>query len=91
MTGSAREAQKLHEETGAALYDYSIGRKDREIMRKRTVLEAKISSLRTEFESVEEELNKAYEEEALRSEIRDKTHKEITQIRRNSGSNPTKE
>ena len=60
LTGSAREAQKLQEETGEALRNNAISMKDREIDRKRKVLEAKISSLQTEFESAEEELNKIY-------------------------------
>nr|GFD58233.1 hypothetical protein [Tanacetum cinerariifolium] len=35
---------------------HEIARKDRELERKRRVLEATIANLRTEFESVEEEL-----------------------------------
>src|SRR6202000_891507 len=50
LTGSAREAQMLQEQTGEILRDNAVSRKDREIMRKRKVLEAKISSLQTEFE-----------------------------------------
>src|ERR1700742_9124 len=82
LTGSAREAQKLQEQTGIALRDYAVNRKDREIDRKRKVLEEKISSLRTEFESVEEELNKTYQEEALVKQVADKTRDEMTHLRR---------
>jgi len=89
LTGSAREAQILHEQTGEVLRDYAAGRKDREIIRKRKVLEAKISSLQTEFESVEEELNKTYQEEELVKQVADKTRKEITQLRRGSDGNDT--
>jgi len=84
LTGSAREAQMLQEQTGEVLRDYAVGRKDREIIRKRKVLEAKISSLQTEFESVEDELNKTYQEEELIKQVADKTRKEITAIRRGS-------
>jgi len=67
VSADTLEAQVLQEQTGEALRDYAMGRKDREILRKRKVLEAKISSLQTEFESVEEELNKTYQEEELAS------------------------
>jgi circadian clock protein KaiC len=82
LTGSAREAQMIKEETGVALHDYAITAKDREISRKRKVLEAKISSLQTEFESVEEELNKIYLQEELKKEVMEKTRREITRIRK---------
>ena len=77
LTGSAREAQVIHEQTGEVLRDYATGRKDREILRKRKVLEAKISSLQTEFESIEEELNKTYQEEELVKQVADKTRDEV--------------
>src|ERR1700761_4223947 len=82
LTGSAREAQMLQEQTGEVLRDNAVSRKDREIMRKRKVLEAKISSLQTEFESAEEELNKIYQEEELVKSLADKTRENVTQIRR---------
>jgi circadian clock protein KaiC len=73
LTGSAREAHILREQTGVALHGQAVIRKDREISRKRKVLEAKIASLQSEFESVEEELNKVYLEEELKKEIIEKT------------------
>ena len=88
LTGSAREAQMIREETGVALHDYAITAKDREISRKRKVLEAKISGLQTEFESVEEELNKIYLQEELKKEVMEKTRQEITRIRK--GEHPVK-
>ena len=42
LTGSARTAQQLQEAAGLALHDHAVSRKDREIARKRTILEAKI-------------------------------------------------
>ena len=85
LTGSAREAQILHEQTGEVLRDYAYNRKDREISRKRKVLEAKISSLQTEFESIEEELNKVSQEEELVKQVAEKTRAEITQRRGEKG------
>nr|WP_294944462.1 circadian clock protein KaiC [uncultured Mucilaginibacter sp.] len=81
LTGSARKQQILLEQTGQALHNQSIGRKDREIARKRKVLEAKIASLNTEYESVEEELNKVYLEEELKKQILEKSREEITKLR----------
>jgi circadian clock protein KaiC len=82
LTGSAREAQKLKEKTGVALRDFALSRKDKEIMRKRKMLEAKISNLQAEFESTEEELNKIYIEEDLKQHIIEKNRDEITKMRR---------
>lgn len=82
LTGSAREAHILREQTGIALHTQAVSRKDREISRKRKLLETKIASLQTEFESVEEELNKVYLEEELKSQIQEKTRQEIIEKRK---------
>jgi circadian clock protein KaiC len=83
LTGSARVAQQLEEETGIVLKNHAVSRKDREIQRKRAVLEAKIASLREEFESVQEELNKNYVEEDLKREVMEKNRREVTRARHN--------
>lgn len=49
VTGSAREARQLYEQTGVVLRTHAVSRKDREIERKRTVLAAKVASLQEEF------------------------------------------
>jgi circadian clock protein KaiC len=85
LTGSAREAQVLLEQTGQLLHTNAIGRKDRELLRKKKVLESKIESLKTEFESTEEELNKIYIEEDIKKEIIEKNRKHMTNLR--SGNN----
>jgi circadian clock protein KaiC len=85
LTGSAREAEMLLEKASEAIKYNALGRKDREISRKRKVLEAKIAGLQTEFESVEEELNKVYIEEQLKDEVVNKTRKDLTNIRRGEG------
>ncbi|HUH34035.1 MAG TPA: hypothetical protein VLZ28_08765, partial [Daejeonella sp.] len=81
LIGSARESHEVEERTGLALHDHALNRKDREVSRKKLVLESKISSLKTEFESAEEELNKVYQEEALKKEIIEKTRREMTRLR----------
>jgi len=81
LTGSARESQMLLEETGQVLHSNAINRKDRELLRKRKVLEAKIDSLKTEFESAKEELNKIYIEEDIKRDVMNRTRQAITDMR----------
>jgi circadian clock protein KaiC len=91
LVGSAREAQALLEETGHVLHTHAISRKDRELLRKRKVLESKIESLQTEFESTEEELNKIYIEEDLKREVMEQTRQKVTEIRTgNRNTDPEK-
>ncbi|CAN5382419.1 circadian clock protein KaiC [soil metagenome] len=90
LTGSAREAQKLHEQTGAALRSNAVNMKDREIERKRKLLESKIAGLRTEFESTEEELNRIQIEEELIKKLAESNRDQITKLRRGSDASSTK-
>ncbi len=83
LTGSARVAQQLEEETSIVLREHALGRKDREIARKRLVLEAKIASLQEEFESIQDELNKTYVDDELRKEVMAKNRDQITRSRHN--------
>ena len=69
LVGSARKAQELQEVTGKELRTHAATRKDQAIERKKLVLEAKIASLKEEFESVQDELNKTFLEEKLKKEI----------------------
>lgn len=86
LTGSAREERVLQEKTETALKSYSQDRKDREIGRKSTLLEAQIQSLRSEFESVKDELNKIYLEDEFRKEVMLKNREQMTLARRNKGA-----
>lgn len=81
LTGSARETHRLEEETGSILHSNAQNRKDRELLRKKKVLEGKIESLRTEFESAEEELNKVYIEEELKKEVIAQTREKMSGMR----------
>ncbi|MHA4845382.1 circadian clock protein KaiC [Flavitalea antarctica] len=87
LTGSAREAQQMNEAAGVELKTYAITRKDKEIERKRLVLEAKISSLREEFEGVQEELNRSFMEEDLRKQIMERNRRKLSQLRSNTKDN----
>lgn len=82
LTGSAREARMLLEKTGKVIHEQALNRKDREILRRKKVLEAKIESLRTEFESTEEELNKVYVEEELKKQIMGSALHQMTELRK---------
>jgi circadian clock protein KaiC len=81
LTGSAREAQMLLEATGEVLHNHAVNHKDREIMRKRKVLEAKIENLRSEFESTEEELNKVYIEEEIKRNVQQQNRQKMSDFR----------
>ncbi|MCD9016735.1 circadian clock protein KaiC [Parachryseolinea silvisoli] len=81
LIGSAREAQQLEEVTGQALKSHGHTRRDREIQRKKTVLEAKIASLQEEFESLKDELYRTQQEEQLRQEILEKNRMELVKKR----------
>ncbi len=83
LTGSARETQQLLEKTSEAIRGHALSRKDREIERKRLVLEAKIATLKEEFESLQEELNKSYVEDDLKKSIMEDNRKELTRKRDN--------
>ena len=82
LTGSAREAQILQEETDQVLHTNAISRRDRELVRKRVMLQAKIDSLQSEFESAEEELNKSFLEEEIKKEVIEQARQKMTDIRK---------
>lgn len=82
LTGSAREAQMMLEETGEVLHSSAVDRKDRELLRKRKLLESTIESLKTEFESTEEELNRIYVEEEIKKGIMQKNREKMTDLRK---------
>jgi circadian clock protein KaiC len=81
LTGSAREAQMLQEETGLVLHTHAIGAKDRELLRKRKILESQIEGLKSEFESTEAELNKSYIEETIKKEVMQQNREKLTSLR----------
>ena len=66
LTGSARLAYQLELKNKELEKQNELDRNDRELTRKRKILEATIANLRTEFESIEEELNNINKEEKLR-------------------------
>ncbi|MGC3947805.1 MAG: circadian clock protein KaiC [Chryseolinea sp.] len=81
LIGSAREEQKLQEAAGLEIKKFAGTRSEREIQRKRTVLEAKIASLNEEFESVKDELNRTFQEEELRKRVLEANRIQLTKNR----------
>lgn len=68
ITGASRLTEQLREQAQAAAAQQELARRDRELERRRRTLEANIGNLRTEFESVEEELRFINTEEELRQQ-----------------------
>jgi circadian clock protein KaiC len=77
VTGSARQAHQLEAEARDKAFQNELDRKDRELERKRKVLEATIANLRTEFESVEEELKRINLEEKKQMDTLSEGRKQI--------------
>jgi circadian clock protein KaiC len=80
LTGSARRSNQINKKVSQLKLQDELERKDREILRKRRVLEANIEALKNEFESVEEELSLLKKTEELQrklavSSINDKKQK----------------
>jgi circadian clock protein KaiC len=72
ITGAGRLTQRIQEEAQRVVKQHEADRRDRELERKRRMLEATIANLRTEFETVEEELRHiSHEEHTREAALRD--------------------
>ncbi len=69
LTGAARKSNDLNKKLIAFKLQNELDQKDRDIERKRKVLEANIEALRNEFASVEDELNRLKINETLKGEL----------------------
>ncbi|QOG01338.1 circadian clock protein KaiC [Flavobacterium sp. MDT1-60] len=72
LTGTARQTHKFKKTISDIKLQNEISRKDREIERKRKVLEANIEALRNEFESAQEELSILKATEELQEQLSSK-------------------
>ena len=90
VTGSKRREQQLRQLTGVEMRQYAVGLNNKEIERKRRILEAKIASLNEEFESMRDVLNKAYEQEDFENEILARKRAELTSTPVTNGKNKRK-
>lgn len=80
LTGSAREAHLLHRQTEEILSKHALGRKNKEIDRKAKELQARISFLKSEFESVKEELQHHSIENELRKKVIESNRDKMKQL-----------
>ena len=69
LTGSARKSNALNKKVSAFKLQNELERKDREILRKKKVLEANIEALRNEFASVEDELSRLKASENIQEKL----------------------
>ncbi|MBP1221706.1 circadian clock protein KaiC [Flavobacterium sp. 1355] len=76
LTGSARKSYQFKKTISDIKLQNEISRKDREIERKRRVLQANIEALRNEFESAEEELSILKATELLQEKLSSNRKKE---------------
>ncbi|CAD0002979.1 circadian clock protein KaiC [Flavobacterium chungangense] len=72
LTGAARQTYRFKKTVSDIKLQNEISRKDREIARKRKVLEANIEALKNEFESAEEELSILRATEELQAKLSSK-------------------
>ncbi len=69
LTGAARRSNEYNNKINQLTLEHELQRKDREINRKRKILEATINTLQNEFESVEEELNSLKRKQLLKKSL----------------------
>jgi circadian clock protein KaiC len=81
LVGSAREAYNLEKNTGEVLRKNAFDRKNKQIESRKTILDAKVAKLKSEFELVKDELNRIYIEEELRNEVAEKNRKQLMKMR----------
>ena len=81
LVGSAREAYKLEKNTGEVLRKNAFDLKNKQIESRKTILDAKVAKLNSEFELVKDELNRIYIEEELRNEVAEKNRKQLMKMR----------
>ena len=79
VTGAGRLTQQLQEHAQTLAAQQEADRRDRELERRRRVLEANIANLRTEFESVEEELRQINTDAQTRQQTLASGHQRIAE------------
>lgn len=89
MTGSARLSQEASEKAAALTNEQGLKFKQRELERKRKILDAQIIAMRTAFESEEDNLKKTISEEKLSEKVTVQDRAEMGKLRKaiNEGDN----
>ncbi|MDO7844779.1 circadian clock protein KaiC [Hymenobacter sp. M29] len=91
VTGAGRLTQQLEEHAQTLAVQQEAERRDRELERRRRMLEANIANLRTEFESVEEELRQISTHEQSRQQALTTGKQRITAANPPAQTAPTPE
>ncbi len=86
LMGSSRAAQEAKEKAEAVTQNKNVVRRKRELESKLKSLDAQITTLSSEFETEQEELNKLASEDALRIETLAKERNEMARIRKADAS-----
>jgi circadian clock protein KaiC len=81
LTGSAREAQELKEESSNEIRKTDLLRKDKVIERKKMLLDAKIASLNSKFESEKDDLDNTYLQQEIKNTIIENNRKRLSEKR----------
>jgi circadian clock protein KaiC len=87
LIGSAREQYNLEKDARHELRRNALDQKNRQIENKKSILNAKIAELTSEFELAKAELNRVYKEDELRKEATEKNRSQMTRMRENKGQN----
>jgi circadian clock protein KaiC len=87
LIGSAREQYNLEKDARHELRRNALDQKNRQIENKKSILNAKIAELTSEFELAKAELNSVYKEDELRKEATEKNRSQMTRMRENKGQN----
>jgi circadian clock protein KaiC len=82
LVGSARKAYELDRAKEEISKKHAIARKNKEIERKKNILDSKIKRLTSQFEMDKEELNRKEMEDEMINEVKEKNRKEIMKGRK---------
>lgn len=69
LTGAARKVQEMKEEAETAVRREELERVKRDLQRKRLIMEARINEVRSEYESVEEELLAGLKDQEVKGKV----------------------
>ncbi|MEB3828373.1 circadian clock protein KaiC [Phormidium sp. CCY1219] len=81
LTGTARSQQEFEEKTQAWMRQQELQKKQRDIERKRALMDAQIKALQVDFESEQEEFERLLEGEQIKEKIRLDNEQQIAESR----------
>jgi circadian clock protein KaiC len=82
LTGSARAAREAHDKAQELARRQALERKERELGRKRTLLQAQLAAFQAQFDVEEEELQQAIDQEVGREKSLDDDQRKMARLRR---------